>query len=121
MKTKYVLLLIILLFILLFVGGCKKEVSREYINDNVTVAESEYKAGKTWVTTSVVNKIPHTTVHNIPAEYNICFKYKSFKIHYNDKDLYDKYNNREGEVIKAKLCLKYYDDDSSECEIEELY
>lgn len=108
-----VLLIVALVF---FIVGCAKCVSTEYENVKVTIADKHYRA--MWLQPIKVGK--STTFITHPAVWEITVKYNGVEYTIEDKDTYNKYEDKIGQTTIGELKIETYDDGTVEYNIVSL-
>lgn len=104
MRTKICLLLLV---VALLMTGCAiaKETSREVELVNAIVTGVDYDPPRNQP--MMVGKI--MTFQYIPADYDVFVEYEGLALTIDDRNLYEMYENRIGDIIQVKKVTIYYD------------
>ena len=108
---------IIFIFCLMFSRvSCRKLISTEYENVEVTIID-EYHRG-VYVTPIRSGKV--TTMITHPAVYRITVEYDNVEYIINGRNTYNKYKDKIGQITIGTLEIRTYDDGTVKYDITEL-
>lgn len=117
MNLRKKLLALLMLIVLMFsFVGCAKCINTEYKQVEVTIVD-EYHRGM-WLQPVRIGKVSSIITH--PEICRITVEYNGVKYTINDKDTYDKYKDKVGEIAIAELKINTYDDGSTSSDITSL-
>lgn len=107
---------LLLLIVALLMSGCTitRESRRETEIISVMVVGVEYKPASSRPIVAGKSII----IQRIPAEYNVIVEYKGIHKVFDDKDLYDIYKDRVGDMMEVQLITIYYENGEVRQKIE---
>jgi len=97
-------------------SGCKKCISTEYTVVEVKVVDKYHRAS--YVTPVFTGKVMSMISH--PAVNKITVEYDGIKYNLNGIEVYEKYNDKVGQIVNGTLRTRNYDDGTTKHDITSL-